>query len=274
MPVVELPTGRPSCSESSLSFGGSSMATILIPIPDHDFDPTETGVSWRTLGQRGHRVVFATPNGKVARADPRMITGEGLGIFAALMKADDNGQSAYKEMSECEEFRHPIRYGDIRPEKLDGLILPGGHAKGMRELLEASQLQSIVAGFFARNQPAGAICHGVLLAARSRGMDGRSVLYGKRTTALTKLMELTAWALTCLYLGDYYRTYPTTVEDEVRAALAAPEHFVRGPISVVRDSPSNLAAGFTVRDGNYLSARWPGDAHRFANEFALMLEPN
>jgi protease I len=177
-------------------------------------------------------------------------------------------------MSECEEFRHPIRYGDIRPEKLDGLILPGGHAKGMRELLEASQLQSIVAGFFARNQPAGAICHGVLLAARSRGMDGRSVLYGKRTTALTKLMELTAWALTCLYLGDYYRTYPTTVEDEVRAALAAPEHFVRGPISVVRDSPSNLAAGFTVRDGNYLSARWPGDAHRFANEFALMLEPN
>lgn len=102
-------------------------------------------------------------------------------------------------------------------------------------------------------------------------MDGRSVLYGKRTTALTKLMELTAWALTCLYLGDYYRTYPMTVEDEVRAPLAAPEHFVPGPISIVRDLPNNLAAGFTVRDGNYLSARWPGDAHRFANEFALML---
>jgi len=101
-----------------------------------------------------------------------------------------------------------------------------------------------------------------------------SRLHDAARAALTKLMELTAWALTCLYLGDYYRTYPTTVEDEVRAALAAPEHFVRGPISVVRDSPSNLAAGFTVRDGNYLSARWPGDAHRFANEFALMLEPN
>jgi len=26
-----------------------------------------------------------------------------------------------------------------------------------------------------------------------------------------------------------------------------------------------------VRDGNYLSARWPGDAHRFAGEFAAML---
>src|SRR6516165_5940832 len=36
-------------------------------------------------------------------------------------------------------------------------------------------------------------------------------------------MELTAWTLTRLYLGDYFRTYPETVEDEVRAALSAPE---------------------------------------------------
>lgn len=247
------------------------MATILIPLPDHDFDPTETGVPWRTLRQRSHHVVFATPNGKGARADPRMITGEGLGIFAGLMKADANGRLAYEDMSECEEFRHPIGYNDISPEGLDGLILPGGHAKGMRELLESRQLQSLVAGLFARDQPVGAICHGVLLAARSRGVNGTSVLYGKKTTGLTRFMELTAWALTCLYLGDYYRTYPTTVEDEVRAALATAEDFVRGPISIVRDAPNNLAAGFTVRDGNYLSARWPGDAHRFSNEFASML---
>ena len=31
------------------------------------------------------------------------------------------------------------------------------------------------------------------------------------------------------------------------------------------------APGFTVRDGNWLSARWPGDAHRFASEFVAML---
>jgi hypothetical protein len=31
------------------------------------------------------------------------------------------------------------------------------------------------------------------------------------------------------------------------------------------------AVGFTVRDGHYLSARWPGDAHRFASEFAAMI---
>jgi protease I len=249
------------------------MANVLIPVPDQDFDPTETGVPWRTLCQRGHRVVFATPHGKIAHADPRMVTGEGLGIFAPLMKADGNGQSAYEQMRECEEFRHPIAYHDLDSKNFDAMILPGGHARGMREYLESSLLRSIVAESFARNQPIGAICHGVLLAARSSRGDGRSVLYGKRTTALTKLMELTAWMLTRLYLGDYYRTYPLTVEDEVRAALAAPEDFIRGPISIFRDSPSNLARGFTVRDGNYLSARWPGDAHRFANEFASMLGP-
>ncbi len=247
------------------------MAIILVALPDHDFDPTETGVPWRTLRQRDHRVVFATPNGKAGQADPRMVTGNGLGIFGALMKADSNGRSAYQEMSECAEFKSPIGYGDIRPEQFDGLILPGGHAQGMRVYLESDQLQEIVAGFFVRRQPVGAICHGVLLAARSRGIDNKSVLYGKQTTALTKPMELMAWALTCVYLGNYYRTYPTTVEDEVRAVLAAREHFIRGPMSIVRDSPRNLKVGFTVRDGNYLSARWPGDAHRFASEFALML---
>jgi hypothetical protein len=61
------------------------------------------------------------------------------------------------------------------------------------------------------------------LAARSSFRPGKSVLYGKKTTALTKQMELIAWRLTRLYLGDYYRTYPTTVEDEVRSALARPE---------------------------------------------------
>jgi tetratricopeptide (TPR) repeat protein len=44
-------------------------------------------------------------------------------------------------------------------------------------------------------------CHGVLLAARSSLHSGKSVLYGKKTTALTKRMELIAWRLT--RLGTY-----------------------------------------------------------------------
>jgi protease I len=94
--------------------------------------------------------------------------------------------------------------------------IAGGHAPGMRVYLGTGVLQSAVADFFAQKKPVGAICHGVLLAARSSIHPGKSVLYGKKTTALTKQMELIAWRLTRLYLDDYYRTYQTTVEDEVR----------------------------------------------------------
>jgi protease I len=257
--------------QTALKRLGSGMASILMPLPDEGFDPTETGVPWRTLRQSGHSVAFATRTGGIGRADHRMLTGEGLGILAAVLKADDNGLSAYREMSTSAEFQRPLSYAEARVKDLDGLILPGGHAKSVRPFLESNVLQTIIADFFARGKPVGAVCHGVLLAARSRGPDGKSVLYGKRTTALTKFMELTAWALTCLYLGDYYRTYPTTVEDQVRSALAARADFIRGPMPMVRDSPNRLSVGFTVRDGNYLSARWPGDAHRFASEFASMV---
>jgi protease I len=64
-------------------------------------------------------------------------------------------------------------------------------------------------------------------------------------------MELTAWRLTRLYLGDYYRTYATTVEDEVRSVLARSEDFIRGPLPLRRDSAARLGVGFTVRDGHY-----------------------
>jgi protease I len=248
------------------------MATILMPLPALDFDPTETGVPWRLLSGRGHRIAFATPDGRPGEADPKMVTGAGLGVLARLLKADDNGRRAYEEMTTAEAFLHPLRWSDIRVADHDALLLPGGHAKGMRSYLESRELQAAVAAFFAERKPVGAICHGVLLAARSKGADGRSVLQGRRTTALTKLMELGAWAVTRLHLGDYYRTYPTTVEDEVRAALAAPQDFIAGPLALTRDRPGKPEIGFTVRDGNYLSARWPGDAHRFAGELAGLVE--
>ncbi|HXY98988.1 MAG TPA: type 1 glutamine amidotransferase domain-containing protein [Stellaceae bacterium] len=251
------------------------MAGVVIVLPERDVDPTETGVPWRVLTGRGHEVVFATPDGRPAEADPRMVTGEGLGLFAPLLKADRNGRGAHDAMIASDAFRRPIPYGDVGADAFDALLLPGGHAKGMRPYLESERLFDAIAGFFAREKPVAAICHGVLLAARARGKAGKSVLHGRKTTGLPRLMELGAWALTGLYLGDYYRTYRQTVEDEVRGLLARPEDFIRGPLSLARDAPGRLERGFTVRDGSYLSARWPGDAHRFADELASMLErPN
>jgi protease I len=241
-----------------------------MPLPSRDFDPSESGIPWRLLSARGHDFVFATPDGAAAEADPRMVTGEGLGILAPVLRADRNGRSAYEAMTKSPEFRAPISWAAIPGTGFDALLLPGGHAKGMVPYLESASLQALVAACFAAEKPVAAICHGALLAARSKTASGRSVLHGRRTTALLRSQELLAWTLTRLYLDDYYRTYPTPVQDEVKATLARPEDFETGPMAVSRDTPDR-PDGFAVIDGYYVSSRWPGDAHAFSLAFASIL---
>ena len=247
------------------------MSTILMPLPESDFDPTESGVPWRVLTERGHKLVFATPEGLPAQADLRMLDGSGLGILAPLLCADRNGRTAYEAMAQCPEFLSPLRWEEVEPGSFDALLLPGGHAPGMRPYIESETLQALVAESFRTDKIVAAICHGVLLAARSNATDDTSILHDRQTTALLKAQEMFAWVLTFVWLGDYYRTYQVCVQDEVRACLANPEQFISGTLPLKRDSPEHPEDGFCVRDRNYLSARWPGDAHRFALELVAML---
>jgi protease I len=236
-------------------------------------------VPWRVLGEAGHAFVFATPDARPAQADERMLAGRDLGVLAPLLRAQANAVADHDRMARSPEYRSPIAWSDIAAGldegRFDALLLPGGHAPGMREYLESALLRSAVADFFEHARPVAAICHGTVLAARSkmtRGDNaGRSVLYGRCTTGLTRQLEMLAWRLTRRRLGDYYRTYPQTVQDEVTAALRSPLDFRAGPPALLRDSDRMRRVGFTVRDGRYLSARWPGDAHRFAHELAGML---
>jgi putative intracellular protease/amidase len=144
----------------------------------------------------------------------------------------------------------------------------------MRQYLGSEQVQRLVAAFFASDRPIAAICHGVLVAARARRADGTSVLHGLRTTCLPKYMERAAYFSTFWRRGRYYRTYPAYVEDEVRAALATPDDFERGPRELshrgTRDDDSHA---FVVEDGRYVSARWPGDAYLIAKKLMGRLTP-
>ncbi|MBN2639764.1 MAG: DJ-1/PfpI family protein [Bacteroidales bacterium] len=256
---------------------------ILIPLPNYGFDPTESSVPWMYLNDAGFQTVFATPDGKPAQADIRMLTGKDLGVLKSVLMNDKNGQRAYAKLEKSSEFHHPISYEQIDWNEFDALLLSGGHDKGMREYLGSALLQEKVAGFFDAKKPVAAICHGTLLAGRSTSLKtGRSVLYGRKTTGLTRIQELISYYLTKLYLKDYYRTYPeldhdgkiVTMQDELVSYLESPDDYSKGPgfpIPLGRDKPGNFTNGFTVCDGNYLSARWPGDAHRFGHEFVILL---
>jgi putative intracellular protease/amidase len=284
------------------------MARVLLLLPARDFDPSEAAIGWRVLVNAGHLVSFATPDGRPALADDMMLTGKGLDLWGAipllrnlplvglLMRANRDARRAYAEMTADPNYVAPLRWDAIDPTAFDALLLPGGHrARGMRDYLESEILQSHVAGFFEQEKPVAAICHGVLLAARSLSKrTGRSVLSGYQTTALTWAFENSAWSvarITRFWDPNYYRTYLEqdgqpkgfmSVQQEVTRALAGPDdfrdvptvdpHYRRKTSGLVRDSMDDETPAFVVRDRNYVSARWPGDVHTFAKTFAGMLK--
>lgn len=284
------------------------MATVLIPVPAQDSDPTEVAVSWQVLTGAGHRVLFASPEGRQAACDELMVTGEGLDPWGfvpglrrlvavgAVLRADSAARSAHAALLQDPGWRSPLPWSEVSLAEVDGLLLPGGHrARGMRAYLESGTLQGLVAEAFGQGLPVAAVCHGVLLAARSVDpATGRSVLHGRRTTALTWELEGKAWKVarrTRFWDGGYYRTYlegagePAgfmSVQQEVTRALAVPGDFLDVPAGAsdaalkrsgrARDRLDDERPAFVVEDGGYLSARWPGDVHTLAKRFARLLD--
>jgi putative intracellular protease/amidase len=239
------------------------MAKVLFPLPDHDFDVTEVAVPWRLLRDAGHEVVFATEAGATPACDALLITGVVFGKLGARPEP----LAFYRELEQSPEFISPRTWSDLDARDFDALFLAGGHAPGMRQYLGSELVQRIVAAFFATEKPIAAICHGVLVAARAKRPDGHSVLHGLRTTCLPKYMERAAFLSTFWRRGRYYRTYPAYVEDEVRAALAKPDDFERGPRALSkRGTREDDTPAFVVEDGRYVSARWPGDAYLIARK--------
>jgi putative intracellular protease/amidase len=283
------------------------MVTVLMPLPAADFDPTEVAVSWQVLVAAGHTVVFATPSGQTGEADDLMVTGRGLDPWGAVpglrrltvvgrvLRANADARAAYAALREDRAFAEPLHWGEARRSAYDALVLPGGHrARGMRPYLESPEVQQMAIDAFREGKPVGAICHGVLVAARAVDpVTQRSVLYGRRTTALTWALERKAWGIaryTRFWDSNYYRTYveepgqrwgTTSVQQEVTRALADPADFAdvekgtpgwrRKTSGRARDTLVDARPAFVVRDGPYVSARWPGDAHTFALTFAALL---
>jgi putative intracellular protease/amidase len=281
---------------------------VLIVLPKRDFDPSEVAVTWLILAGKGHRITFATPDAQPATADPLMLSGEGLDLWGRIpvlrkikclgliLRANAAARRAYARMQNDPAFLHPVDYASLRVVNYDGLVLPGGHwSRGMRQYLEDPVLQRFVGDFFDADKPVAAICHGVVLAARSRSTrTGRSALYGRKTTALTWKLEKAAWSSMKFFgrIWDpaYYRTYMEvagesegyrSVQAEVTRALASAADFCDVPndsadhfrktAGVFRDDRKDARPAWVVRDGQYVSARWPGDVHSFAETFATVL---
>ena len=242
-----------------------------------------------------------------------MLSGEGLDpwgwlplvkkikMIGLILRANKDARQAYQKLIQDNNFNNPCRYSELNVTNYSGLLLPGGHAPRIKPYLEDKKLQSFIAEFFesknknGQHKPVAAVCHGVLLAARSiSNQTGKSVLFGRKTTALTWALESSAWKLTKYFARfwdpDYYRTYMEKpnepkgfmgVEQEIKRLLENENDFVnvseddpnfkKKTSGTSRDSINDSSAAFVVQDGNYISARWPGDLYSFTFEFIKMV---
>ena len=212
------------------------MSKILMLCGDFGED-YETMVPFQTLQAVGHTVHAVAPDKKA-------------GDFVMTAIHDFEGQQTYSEKP-GHRFTLNASFADVDPARYDALVVPGGRAP---EYLRMNvRVVEITRHFLAADKPVAAICHGTLVAARA------VLLRGVRTTGLPRYMERLAWGLTAWRLGDYYRTYPEYVEDELVRLGATYE---RGPLTLVeRGTADDDRPAFVVEDGHYLSARWPGDAY-------------
>jgi len=231
-------------------------------LPNKDYDVTETAVPWKTLTTAGFQVDFATEDGVPGECDPRLLEGV---IFGQLGAAAEP-KKFYLEMIKTQAFLEPLKFANIDFMSYDCLLLPGGHAKGMIQYLECELLREKIVPFFKdESKIVGAICHGVLVLARTIDPStGKSILFQRKSSVLPKYMERAAFFVTAWKLGRYYRTYSKYVEDELCEVMENPKtQYDSGTRNLLGNLDKKYAS--VCVDKNYVSARWPGDAYLYSN---------
>ena len=97
-------------------------------------------------------------------------------------------------------------------EDYDLVFLPGGHEKGVVQVINSPTVHRLMAEYFPQTlkpsrKSCAAICHGVMVLSESSLPDGKCVIHDATTTALPGAMEQSIFWGTRLVLGDYYKTY-------------------------------------------------------------------
>jgi putative intracellular protease/amidase len=123
-------------------------------------------------------------------------------------------------MSKTPEFQKPLSWmsSDFSLGGYNLVFLPGGHDKGVRQLIDSSVMQKHVSSYFPStikpsSKTVAAVCHGVMVLSETKGSDGKSVIHECVTTALPACFEEVAFWGTRAFLGDYYKTYGAGSDD-------------------------------------------------------------
>jgi hypothetical protein len=123
-------------------------------------------------------------------------------------------------MSSTPEFTHPLSWSapDFSLDIYNLVFLPGGHEKGVRQLIDSPIIHKLLASYFPTTvkpstKSVAAVCHGVMVLSETQGENGKSIIHECATTALPARFEQIAFWGTRIFLGDYYKTYGAGSDD-------------------------------------------------------------
>ena len=165
-------------------------------------------------------MVFATEQAaRSPAADPLLLTG----VIFGQLGAEPEPRAFYREIEQGPGIGAPVAWARIDPPTYDALSWPAATRPACASTSAARRSRRRCWRSGRRAAPWRAICHGVLVLARTRDpATGASVLADRRTTCLPEVHGAHRLLSTAWKLGRYYRTYPAYVEDEVKAALGDP----------------------------------------------------
>jgi putative intracellular protease/amidase len=244
----------------------SSPPFVIILMADYGHDPTETALPFQAFQKAGYSITFATESGAIPSCDENMLSG----WTQKLLGANQATISAYNDMKSSKEIQSPLSWtaADFDLKRYNLVFLPGGHEKGVRQIIDSASVHKHLAEYVPLTQKPSehclaAVCHGVMVLSTARDPGtNKSLVHDKTTTALMHGHEQGIFWATRLWLGDYYKTYGAgskSVEEAVRECLDDPEKQWKGSLSM---------APFVVSDEkyNYVSARFPGDVPDMCEE--------
>jgi len=131
---------------------------ILMIVGDYGED-LEIMVPFQALQMVGHTVHAVCPNKKKGETCPTAVH-------------DFVGDQTYKELT-GHNFTLNYSFDDVKAEKYDALVLPGG--RGPEYLRLDNNVIEMVRHFVEEDKPIAAICHGLQILAAVGGIEGKTL---------------------------------------------------------------------------------------------------
>jgi putative intracellular protease/amidase len=232
---------------------------ILFPLPATGYNPTEVAITYQML--KHFNIIFSTQDKLIPTPDHHLLAGTGLGLAGFLLKPKPHSLKAHHELRSSYVFNHPIGFDEIEIDKIDAVVITGGHGDGVQKFLQSEFLQEIIRKINDQEKLIAAIGQGVYILAKA------GVLRQKKVTSLPKRTEAISWSLTKKKFQHHFRFFSDSwIEDEVKLNLEDANNFLPGPPTLFHDSLDRRWPGFSVKDGHIITSRWSGDVYQFAKE--------